>query len=190
MPCNIENKNWLTSFKEKISCGVGSIPADQMRTAIIGLQIENLIERCSTILDSDASGCNIETSVTLSSLFERIKCGVMLTEAEVLWAQSNILIKNGLCDTLEVTEDPDDSFEIIAAGIHPWAGGSTTADSISVVGLLFTDIVITTLVQRASNEQLIVSVNDAANDQIDLLLSHNGTNTTTKIAYQVLRANP
>ena len=190
MPCNIENKNWLTSFKEKIACGVGSIPVDQMRTAVVGLQIENLLARCPTILDSDASGCNIATSVTLSSLYERIKCGVMLTEAEVLWAQSNILIKNGLCDTLEETEDPDDGFEIFAAGIYSWDGGADTTGSIPVTGLLATDIVITTLVQRASNEQLIVSVNDAANDQINLLLNHNGTNTTTKIAYQVLRANP
>jgi len=189
MPCNIENKNWLTSFKEKIACGVGSIPVDQMRTANIGLQIENLIEKCATILDSDAAGCNIATSVTLSSLYERIKCGVMLTEAEVLWAQSNILIKNGLCDIQSVDGDPVDEFEIFAAGIHPWAGGAATTDSIAVVGLLATDIVITTLIARASTETLILSVNDAANDQIDLTLSANGTNTTTKIAYQVLRAN-
>jgi hypothetical protein len=189
MPCNIENKNWLTSFKEKIACGVGSITVDQMRTAIIGFQIENLLERCPTILDGDDAGCNIATSVTLSSMYERIKCGVMLTEAETLWAQSNILIKVGLCDIQTADNDPVDGFEIIADGIHPWAGGSTTADFISVVGLLSTDIVITTLVQRASNEALIVSLNDAANDQIDLTLSHNGTNATTKIAYQVLRAN-
>lgn len=79
-------------------------------------------------------------------------------------------------------------FRVIAAGIHAWAGGVATTDSIAVVGLEATDIVIATLVLRSGTQQLSLSVNDAANDQIDLTLSANGANGGEKIAYAVLRA--
>lgn len=80
------------------------------------------------------------------------------------------------------------SLKVVAAGIHDWAGGTATTDSIAVTGLLATDIVLATLVARAATETLVLAVNDAGNDQIDLTLSANGTNTTTKVCYAVLRA--
>lgn len=76
----------------------------------------------------------------------------------------------------------------VASGIHDWAGGAAATDSIEVVGLLATDIVIATLVARAGAETLVMAANDAGNDQIDLTLSANGTDGTTKVAYTVLRA--
>lgn len=76
---------------------------------------------------------------------------------------------------------------VVAAGIHSWAGGAATTDSISVVGLAATDVVIATLTARASTETLVLVANDHANDQIDLTLSANGTDTTTKVNYLVLR---
>lgn len=80
------------------------------------------------------------------------------------------------------------AYQIVAAGIHEWAGGAATTDSISVSGLEATDIVLATLTARGAAETLEMAANDAANDQIDLTLSANGTNTTTKINYVVLRA--
>lgn len=80
------------------------------------------------------------------------------------------------------------SHKIVAAGIHDWAGGAATTDSISVTGLEATDIIQCTLVARAGSEVLELAANDAANDQIDLTLSANGTDTTTKIAYTVFRS--
>lgn len=79
-------------------------------------------------------------------------------------------------------------FRIYAAGIHAWDAGAATADNISVPGILATDIIQTTLVGRASTETLVLSGIDAGDEEIDLTLSANGTNTTTKIAYLVLRA--
>lgn len=79
-------------------------------------------------------------------------------------------------------------FRCIAAGIHTWAGGAATADSIAVTGLVATDVVVCTLIARASTETLVLAANDAANDQIDLTLSANGTNGTTKLSYAVFRA--
>lgn len=76
---------------------------------------------------------------------------------------------------------------ILQQGIHTWAGGAAATDSIAVAGLLATDIVIVTLSARASTETLVLAVNDHANDQIDLTLSANGTNGTTKLSYVVFR---
>jgi hypothetical protein len=83
--------------------------------------------------------------------------------------------------------EPGADKRVIAAGIHTWAGGAAVSDSISVPGLEATDIVLVTLTARASTETLVMAVNDAANDQIDLTLGANGTNGTTKLNYLVLR---
>lgn len=76
---------------------------------------------------------------------------------------------------------------IIATGIHTWAGGAATSDSIAVSGLEATDIIHVNLIARASTETLVLAANDAGNDQIDLTLSANGTNGTTKLSYTVIR---
>jgi hypothetical protein len=78
--------------------------------------------------------------------------------------------------------------KVIASGIHAWAGGAAATDSIAVVGLEATDVGVATLVARAGAEVLVMAANDAGNDQIDLTLSANGTDGTTKVAYSVLRA--
>jgi hypothetical protein len=76
---------------------------------------------------------------------------------------------------------------IFAAGIHTWAGGAATTDSITVTGLETTDIVLVTLVLANSTQYLVKAVNDAGNDQIDITLSANGANDTCKLSYLVLR---
>ena len=78
---------------------------------------------------------------------------------------------------------------VVAAGNHAWAGGAAATDSIAVVGLLATDIVLVNIAARgAGNPTSVIGVNDAGNDQIDLLMDQNGENGVTKIAYTVLRA--
>jgi len=76
---------------------------------------------------------------------------------------------------------------VIAGGTHVWAGGSATADSITVTGLAATDVVQATLVARASTETLVMAAKDVANGQIDLTLSANGTDGETLVDYLVLR---
>lgn len=187
MPCNIEN-NWLEEIKQKLSCGLSRIPVEQLKSASIGFQIEALLCKCPTILDSEQEpSCNISSDLKLSQIYNRLKCGTLLTEAQIQWAQSNIFIKQKECCEATDAVDPVDTFEIFAAGIHDWDGGAATTDSIPVVGLLATDIIQTTLVARNATENLILSVNDFTNDQIDLTLSANGTDATTKISYVVIR---
>jgi hypothetical protein len=196
MNCNITSTNWLQEISQKITCGISTIPMDQLRVANIGLQIESLLCKCPTILDAEADpSCNIAGWMNLSQIYDRIKCGKMLTEAEMLWAQTNIFIKEKECCDITESEDsesPGDTesaFTIFDAGIYTWNGGTFNQASIPIPGLLATDIILTTLVARTSTETLDLSENDAANEQINLVLSAFGNSSSTKIAYQVLRAN-
>jgi|GEM_PF-5636579 len=93
-------------------------------------------------------------------------------------------------DLIEVYDIPNQkpNYSIVKSGVHTWAGGAATTDSIAVAGLENGDIILPTLVARASTETLVSAVNDHANDQIDLTLSANGTDGTTKVSYLVLRA--
>lgn len=81
------------------------------------------------------------------------------------------------------------SHKVVAAGLHSWAGGAAKTDSIAVVGLLETDIVLVNVSARgAASPTTVIGVNDAGNDQIDLVMDQNGEDGVTKIAYAVLRA--
>jgi hypothetical protein len=98
------------------------------------------------------------------------------------------LVQNGdATATFPTTPNAPDNYTVVQAGVHAWAGGAATTDSISVPGIKAGDIIECTLVDRASTETLVLAKHDVANGQIDLTLSANGTNATTKIAYKVSR---
>lgn len=102
MSCNIESLNWLDQAKQKLLCGLGIYTVEQLKTINIGLKIEKLVCNFRDALDEDnASSCVISTSVTLSQIYNRIKCGETLSELEREWAEANILIKEiEGCETL------------------------------------------------------------------------------------------
>jgi hypothetical protein len=80
------------------------------------------------------------------------------------------------------------SHKVVAAGIHDWAGGAAATDTIDVAGILETDIVLCTLAAQSASETLELAAADEADEQIDLTLSANGADGTTKVSYAVLRA--
>lgn len=81
------------------------------------------------------------------------------------------------------------SHRVVAAGVHAWAGGAAATDSIAVTGLEATDVVVVNIQARGSgNPTSVIGTNDAANDQIDLVMDQNGEDGVTKIGYAVLRA--
>jgi hypothetical protein len=80
------------------------------------------------------------------------------------------------------------TFKVVAAGIHEWGGGVATTDSIPVAGLLATDVVVATLVERNATQTLVLAASDADDEEIDLTLSANGADGLVKISYAVLRA--
>ena len=68
-----------------------------------------------------------------------------------------------------------------------WAGGAATTDSIPVVGLLATDVVLVTLTKKSGTQYLLSAANNAAADSIDIILNAVGANTTNELSYAVLR---
>ncbi len=75
-------------------------------------------------------------------------------------------------------------YQTIAAGIHTWAGGADTTDSIAVAGLLATDVILVT----TSVGPAVVTAIKGSTAVIDVVLGGNGTDGTTKLSYAVLRA--
>ena len=87
----------------------------------------------------------------------------------------------------EVASIVGDVGKVIAHGIHPWAGGAATTDSIAVSGMLATDTVLAVLTAVAATETLVLAT--PGSDAIALTLGAAGTDGTTKVAYAVLRAH-
>jgi hypothetical protein len=143
-----------------------------------GTQVAVLVDASASTGDTVYAAADGKVSTTANAY----PVGTLCEAATVANSELEISLLNGS----QVRNS--ETHKVVAAGIHDWAGGAATTDSISVVGLLATDIVSVTLVARAATETLVLAANDAANDQIDLTLSANGTNTTTKLAYSVMRA--
>jgi hypothetical protein len=77
------------------------------------------------------------------------------------------------------------SHYVFAAGIHTWAGGADTTDSIAVEGLLATDVLLVT----SGTGPAVVSAVKGSGATIDVTLATAGTDGTTKLNFGVLRAN-
>lgn len=77
------------------------------------------------------------------------------------------------------------SHYVFAAGIHTWAGGADTTDSIAIEGLLATDVILVT----SGTGPAVVSAVKGSGAAIDVALATAGTDGTTKLNYGVLRAN-
>jgi len=74
---------------------------------------------------------------------------------------------------------------VLGSGIHVWAGGAAATDAIAVAGLLTTDVVLITL-HTATATELIKSAAAAAN-QINVVMTANAADTTTKLNWVALR---
>lgn len=94
MSCNLESTNWLDQAKQKLSCGLEAFTCEQLRTIVIGLKIEKLLCNFRDALYEDTeTQCVVSSSLSLSNIYDRIKCGEVLNELERNWAEANILIK-------------------------------------------------------------------------------------------------
>lgn len=75
--------------------------------------------------------------------------------------------------------------QLLGSGIHIWAGGADTTDSIPVVGLLTTDVAIVTLHTQTATE--VVKTAQAASGQINVVTTNNAADTTTKLNWVAIR---
>ncbi|HNY41630.1 MAG TPA: DUF2190 family protein [Bryobacteraceae bacterium] len=90
-----------------------------------------------------------------------------------------------LAPTQVAAEPPTASHYVFAAGIHTWAGGADTTDSISIDGLTAADVILVT----SATGPAVASAVKGTGETIDVTLASAGTNGTTKLNYGVLRAN-
>lgn len=180
----------LTDLQQKLACG--AISNDQARAIEIASAYTLFDAMDSSLIAPAASGANIETTLSLKTLYDKIICGGVLTENEYAWALAEIARLRKVyfesTDARLAAFIEDSTHYVFAGGVYSWNGGSATTGSKTITGLLSTDIVVATLAARASTETLVLAV--AAAGQINFTLSANGTNTTTKINYVVYRAKP
>lgn len=187
MNCDTISSNWLDQIKAKLICP-SSLTTFQIKVAALGFMIQELLCSCSDAFDEyeEAIECNkISQGETLEYYYDRIQCGDGLTESQYEWCLAELSRLKLIC--CEAKPPVDTSMYLAKIGQHTWAGGADTSDSISVVGLLSTDLVFAQVAAQSTDETIVLAANDHANDQIDLTLSANGADGVTKINYQVWR---
>lgn len=176
--------NWLTNAKLKASCG--GLTDFELKSLEIGNAYELLVAKDSSVIPP------LSGNVTLLSLYNKLICGDLLSETEYHWALAEISrIEKLQVEAIDAQSEAaieTASHYIVGAGIHTWNDGAATAGDIPITGLLSTDIVHVTLHSQAAAELVTKAV--AAAGQINVTLSANGTDTTTKLNYSALRAMP
>ena len=182
------DNNWIEENRDKLGCTNLSVFA--LRSLEVALAYEKLVEQNADLVNPAID--DMETQQTLKGLYDKIACGNLLSENEYGWALAEIarlskIIYEATDARLKAVVE-DQTHYIFAAGIHSWAGGAATTDVKTVAGALATDVVIATLRAQGASEVLVKAITDTNN--ITFTLSANGTNTTTKINWQILRAKP
>lgn len=184
MTPTVEN-NWLVSARSIARCG--GLKDFELKSLEIGNAYDLLFAMDSSVIPTNTDG-----NLTLVSLYNKIACGTLLSETEYFWARAEIdrikLLQLQAIDSQSEAAIETASHYIFASGIYTWNDGAATEGDIPITGLLATDVVHVTLHSQAAAELVTKAV--AAAGKIDVTLSANGTNTTTKLNYTALRAMP
>lgn len=179
-------KNWLVTARSIAQCG--GLKDFELKSLEIGNAYDLLYAVEPSVIPTSAE----EGNLTLLSLYNKITCGTLLSETEYHWARAEIdrlkLLQVQLIDSQSEAAIETASHYVVGSGIHTWNDGAATAGDIPIAGLLATDTVHVTLHSQASAELVTKAV--AAAGQINVTLSANGTDTTTKLNYTALRAMP
>lgn len=176
--------NWLTNAKLQASCG--GLTDFELKSLEIGNAYELLVAKDSSVIPP------LSGNVTLLSLYNKLICGDLLSETEYHWALAEISrIEKLQVEAIDAQSEAaieTSSHYIVGAGIHTWNDGADTAGDIPISGLLATDVVHVTLHSQTAAEEVVKAV--AAAGQINVTMSANAANTTTKLNYSALRAMP
>ena len=172
------DSNWLDQAIAQLTCG-SQFTVEQLKTIIFGQRVQTLLAKCPNILVDDY-GSPYDFSV--NSVYTKIQCGQLLTEADLQRAYALLEIKEKEC---EVSRNDDiieegEACKIIASGIWTKDSGS----DIAISGLLTTDIVQVTLHTKAADEAIVSAI--AAAGEIQITFSGTPT-TSTKVNYTAIR---
>lgn len=171
--------DWIVQAKAKIACGA-ELTAPETKTLIFALSVESLLAECSDILDDESTS---ESNITVSSYYDKIKCGYILSETELTLLTALLELKKKECIVRknDDTVDEDEDCRIIASGIWSYDG----TDEIAIEGLLETDVVQATLHTQDDDEAVLFAKCEA--DKITINLSGTPNEDTTKVNYTVIR---
>lgn len=176
--------NWLTNAKLKASCG--GLTDFELKSLEIGIAYELLVAVDSSVIPP------LSGNITLLSLYNKLICGDLLSETEYHWALAEInRIKKLQVEAVDAQSEAaieTASHYIVGGGIHTWNDGAATAGDIPIAGLLATDVVHVTLHSQTAAEEVVKAV--AAAGQINVTMSANAANATTKLNYSAIRAMP
>ena len=79
------------------------------------------------------------------------------------------------------------AYEILACGLHTWAGGSATTDTLSISGIKSGDCAFAVLAQAGASETGVKAAIDAENSRVEFTLDSNGLNGSTLINWMIVR---
>ncbi|MBO7520792.1 MAG: hypothetical protein J6T16_00955 [Opitutales bacterium] len=79
------------------------------------------------------------------------------------------------------------AYEILACGLHTWAGGAATTDSLTISGIREGDCAFAVLAQAGASETSVKAAIDAENSRITFTLDSNGANNSTLVNWMVVR---
>lgn len=182
------SSNWLTTAINNLRCckDSGHIPAPEMQYKSIYLG--SLLRRLQELYPSEMEASNgpIGACVNwLPAILAKIECGEMIRDCTEFW-ETLARIQVAIADAEAALAGPEDAaYFTWKAGVYSWPD-TATSNSISIVGLLSTDVVFAQVSVNDTTQYVVKAFNDHANDQIDVTLSDAGT-TNVKISYQVLR---
>ncbi len=173
------DSNWIAQAKQKIACGA-ELTAAETKTLIFALSVETLLAGCADILDAESSS---ESNITVSSYYDKIQCGYILSETELTLLTALLELKNKECAARknDDTVDEDEDCRIIASGI--WTYDGTT--EIAIEGLLETDVVQATIHTQEDDETILSAKCEA--DKITIVLSGTPYEDMTMVNYTVIR---
>ena len=182
--------NQLDAAIARIKCcrdsANGPFPAMEYKAVVIGLLLRQL---ALTYPDQMVASSGLplgECENYLPSILTRIECGDTLRDEQEFWevfARIQIANRDGAIAASEAG-----GTYVWRSGVYNWPDTGTT-NSVSVIGLLATDLVFAVLTERDATQTLVLVANDFANDEIDLTLSAAGS-TDCVVTWQVMRPIP
>lgn len=172
---------WLDQAEEMLSCG-NQFSAAQLNSILFGLRVRTLLAKCANVLSEDYDS----DATTILGLYERVKCGEVISEIVLLRGLALLELKEKACN-ISINDNVLDAGEksfIFASGFWTMSGGNLY---IAVAGILDTDKVFVQLTDLNGTESITTAKANNGSSRIDLTFAGTPANANTKAQWFVIR---
>lgn len=179
--------NWVESAKARASCHK-SLTDFELRNLSLALRAERLLARNSRALDDEdiEPGVNISAGISVTHFLERIKCGTLLSEYELLEFEALLEIEETEEAVTEAAQEAETVGLIVFHGIEDAAGAANPQDFVAA-DVLATDTAIATLHTIGDAETQVLQAVAGANK---VTITFDGApDAGTKVNILVVRDN-